>query len=288
MRVNLRVRSHAVTIGAVTVGAGAAEALLAPGSGRVVGCFSHGCYVRTATGLAALAGPAVSPGPLHVTLPHDLPTVEGEPVALDGDQIWAEGWHVDLRQAARYDPAPPASVDRLRQAVSDDVPWPGDVSVTEAEVVAALAALGLDAARRLLQGRGGGLTPSGDDVLAGALLVAAWSGSSQPPGVAAAAETTELSLAFLRWAAAGQSIQPVHDLVERAACGDLTGAAAAARRVAGVGASSGTALLAGLRVACSSVSDTKRPSLIVELLPPIAAERASCGPHPAAILPRHA
>lgn len=274
---------------AVTIGVGAAEALLTPGSGRVVGCFGRGCYVRTATGLAALGGPPVLPGPLHVTLAHDpRAVIDGEPVALDGESIWAAGWHVDLRHAARYDPSPPAHLAGLVQALDGHARWPDDVPVTEAEVADALAEQGLDGARRRLQGRGGGLTPAGDDVLAGILLAAAWSGSPEPPDVAAAAETTELSQAFLRWAAEGQSIQPVHDLAERAAQGDVSGADAAARQVARTGASSGTALLAGLRVACSSVSDTKRPSLIVELLPPIAVERASRGPHPAAILPRHA
>ena len=119
----------------------------------------------------------------------------------------------------------------------------------DAATRAELAALDLDAARVLLQGRGAGLTPAGDDVLAGLLLVHRWwwPGSDEARAVAAAADTTELSRAFLRWAAEGQSVQPVHELAG-AAGRDRAAAVAAARVVAGIGASSGAALLAGLHL----------------------------------------
>ena len=119
--------------------------------------------------------------------------------------------------------------------------WPLDAA-TRAE----LAALDLDAARVLLQGRGAGLTPAGDDVLAGLLLVHRWwwPGSDEARAVAAAADTTELSRAFLRWAAVGQSVQPVHELAA-AAGRDHAAAVAAARVVAGIGGSSGAGAARG-------------------------------------------
>jgi hypothetical protein len=107
----------------------------------------------------------------------------------------------------------------------------------------------LDLTRRLLQGRGTGLTPTGDDVLAGVLLFDRWAhpGSPRPSRVAASARTTDLSRSYLRWAAAGQSVAPVHDMVDAAVRRDGAAARAAAARVAGIGGSSGRALLVGLR-----------------------------------------
>ena len=70
-----------------------------------------------------------------------------------------------------------------------------------------------------LLGRGPGLTPEGDDLLAGACIVAAAVGDplALPPGVRTL--TTPLSATLLELAAAGAGPKPVHallDLAERA------------------------------------------------------------------------
>ena len=93
-----------------TIGDGAAEALRGPGAGRVVGPFNQGFYVRSAGGLAAVGGPGVLAGPLHLRLPYEPHRpAEGEPVTLDGERLVGAGWSIDLRDAAPLPPVPAVS-----------------------------------------------------------------------------------------------------------------------------------------------------------------------------------
>ncbi len=96
---------------------------------------------------------------------------------------------------------------------------------------------------RRLAGRGAGLTPAGDDLLAGyaAGLRLFWNRArdAQEVAEAAAVRTTSLSATLLRHAARGELPEPAHDLLERGDPEPL-------RRF---GHSSGRALLAGLACA---------------------------------------
>jgi Protein of unknown function (DUF2877) len=117
-----------------------------------------------------------------------------------------------------------------------------------AAVAALLGALGSGdvAARRraalALLGRGPGLTPEGDDLLAGACVVAAAAGDplALPPGVRAL--TTALSATLLELAAAGAAAKPVHALLNLSS--ERWGAAL--RELEGLGASSGRAIALGV------------------------------------------
>ena len=95
-----------------------------------------------------------------------------------------------------------------------------------------------------LAGRGGGLTPSGDDLLCGyAAGLVLWHGrSDEATAIAAAAapRTTLLSGTLLRHAARGELPEPAHALLERGDPDPL-------RRF---GRSSGRAILLGLALAC--------------------------------------
>lgn len=101
-----------------------------------------------------------------------------------------------------------------------------------------------------LAGLGGGLTPSGDDFLCGAML---WAWVAHPtPGSfcrviveIAAPRTTRLSAAFLAAAARGECSAGWHALLDALAQGDDVGVAAAARVVLARGATSGADALAG-------------------------------------------
>ncbi len=106
---------------------------------------------------------------------------------------------------------------------------------------------------RLLAGRGTGLTPSGDDVLAGILLVCAIDRTRRPAlsALASSLPTTQLSSSYLRWAALGQSIKPAHDLLDAAAKNAPEQMRHSAHLVAGVGATSGQALLVGMALAAT-------------------------------------
>ena len=122
-----------------------------------------------------------------------------------------------------------------------------------AAVAALLAALrtGDVAARRraavALLGRGPGLTPEGDDLLAGACVTAAAAGDplALPPRVRAL--TTPLSATLLELAAAGAGPKPVHALL------DLSGEGwrSALSELEGLGASSGRAIALGVGAAAA-------------------------------------
>lgn len=145
--------------------------------------------------------------------------------------------------------------------------WPSAVADRLHPLALALAAddgpAAASAADGLL-GLGPGLTPAGDDVLAGALAAlflllppraaraGAWAGLDRVVGESAAARTTTLSAALLGCARRGQVAAPAADLL-RALTGDgdvgLT-----ARALVLVGHSSGRDLAAGILLAAQAVA----------------------------------
>jgi hypothetical protein len=105
-----------------------------------------------------------------------------------------------------------------------------------------------------LLGRGPGLTPSGDDVLAGYLLGCRAFGVAAPTVRAAVlrlapAATTVLSAALLRQAADGWCVPQVAALISALAASRPD--PAATRAVLAVGASSGAALASGVLTAAT-------------------------------------
>lgn len=227
-------------------------------TGWVAGVFRTGFYVTGDCGaIFAVLGPGAWPGPLHLvsaSLP-GLP-VTGEQVTIAETTLAAGRVEIDFGGARFWDPALPDGLG------FDPVVWAGAVAPVEPdlalvwnEAAAAVRFGDLALACRLLEGRGGGLTPAGDDVLAGVMLVAAADRSRRPTlrQLARQARTSDLSRAFLEWAARGSSIQPAHAVLEAAASGDRTGLVRAAETLARVGASSGRALLAGMTLAVRMV-----------------------------------
>lgn len=102
----------------------------------------------------------------------------------------------------------------------------------------------------VLVGRGPGLTPSGDDALAGALLVAHALGRSAPLAAAVRARlaaTTAVSAALLDAAADGFAACDVVTLVDAALAGDDTTVEALLPRVLAMGHTSGRDTVAGIR-----------------------------------------
>lgn len=113
----------------------------------------------------------------------------------------------------------------------------------------------VDAAVALL-GLGGGLTPSGDDFVGGALFVRAalatgtgrlpWRRAAGAVVAAAPVQTHPISVALLADLAEGRGWAPLHDLVAALAAADARSAEAAARALVGLGHTSGWDLLAGV------------------------------------------
>ena len=110
-----------------------------------------------------------------------------------------------------------------------------------------------------LAGRGGGLTPYGDDVLAGyAAGLVLWRADrtqAQAIADAAAPRTTPLAATLLRHAARGELPEPAHALLERADPEPLCR----------FGHSSGRGLLLGLALACP---DPRPPGAGRAVVPP--------------------
>lgn len=234
---------------AVDAGLGASEVLGRPGTGRVVSVHRRAAYLRLGDDLIALVRPGVDPGPLHVRCPV-LPALRpGEAVTGDGRLLRGAAWAVGIPGAVWRGALPDAAAlaahaedGTVREAAGAAL----SVTVDPAMVLGGA----LDELVAVLGGRGPGLTPSGDDVLAGVALVARIAGGEAVEerlcASVAAVPTTDVARAFLAWAARGQSIAPVHDWLLAVAAGDAPRAGRALARLHAVGADSGRHLAAGL------------------------------------------
>ena len=110
-----------------------------------------------------------------------------------------------------------------------------------------------------LLGRGQGLTPSGDDALAGILLVSHAVGRAAPLAAAVRsrlAATTAVSAALLDAAADGYAAPDVVALVDAALAGDDAGVSRALPAVLAIGHTSGADLVAGIAGALHHLTDT--------------------------------
>ena len=111
------------------------------------------------------------------------------------------------------------------------------------EGLEALAAGDLVAAVMRLAGRGDGLTPAGDDALAG---YAAWRWAQGDPVVLPADGCAPLGREYLRCAERGELAQPAARVLEAVRAGDPGLAARRAHALADWGATSGAAILWGM------------------------------------------
>lgn len=271
-----RVRTH------VTGAASAAVRPLldAPRSpARVLAAFAAGVYLEVRTDMepsviAVITG-AATRLPNSVLLAGDLPHVTVGDEAAVGDGAVELG-HLSLRARRWWDPAPPLGpVDlvRLAQAVPHLVPSPdkppglagnGAIDLL-AEGCASGSLVGAITAAEQLVGLGPGLTPSGDDVLAGLLVTLRHVGAAARVGRAvwladwlaaavtfdAGTRTTPISATLLHCAARGEASPEV--------IGVLRGLAGrvplepALRRLRQLGHTSGADLAQGVAIGLASV-----------------------------------
>lgn len=230
--------------------------------------------------ILALVVSDVGNGPFHIVVERlpTLPFFHGVPLWWDDERLRIGPWALDFGQPPMlWDPMPPWNClyprpDRLaelqhhvRQAACTHLtsvvarhligePHPAIVALDLALACNDARAIATAAAQ--LAGLGPGLTPSGDDFLAG-VMVGMQVGKKgeergQPPFAichllfaAAAPRTTRLSRAFLRAASRGYVDERWHVLLT-ALCGDDPAALVrAARSVLAFGASSGLDMLTG-------------------------------------------
>jgi hypothetical protein len=213
-----------------------------------------------------------------VVLPGDLGVRSRDPVYVRSRHIRAGAAVIDARTAVRWMPHR-YDVDlsglNVRAAelaaAARHIAWAGSWPLAGA-VVEALASgsrSDLDEAVRRTTGRGPGLTPSGDDVLAGILAVLTAPGVSNRCEPLAArlraalapalATTNEISRALLRQASNGQVSRPVWELTSALLSGSAAATFTQARAdVLSIGATSGGDMCAGLAGACQLISRPAR------------------------------
>jgi hypothetical protein len=222
---------------AIWAGPGALRALAAGGAGTVEialhpGGYIHmdgGDYVLVATPrsprgplTAVVAGLAAAPLTAGARLHLAAPLGEAAPLAPAAPL--RAGWRAALAAALAAAPPPPADLAR------------GLAALRRGDLPAAVAALA---------GRGPGLTPAGDDVLAG---FAAW---RRTRGLASP-RCSPLGLAYLRCAERGELPEVVERVVSAIRGGDASLARQRARRLPAWGSTSGAAMLWGVAAGASS------------------------------------
>lgn len=252
---------------------------------RVLAVFPAGVYVEVRTDLepsviAVITG-AATRLPNSVLLAAELPHVTVGDEAAVGDGSIELG-RLSLRARRWWDPAPPLGrVDpvRLRQAAPRLAPGePGLAGNSAIELLSTSCGsgrlLGVVTAAEQLVGLGPGLTPSGDDVLAGLLVtlrhlgaaagadravwLADWLAATVTYGVRA--RTTPISATLLHCAARGEA-SPEVIAVLRGLAGrqELEPAQRQLRRL---GHTSGSDLLQGISIGLNAVlAMTESPSL---------------------------
>jgi len=256
---------------ALELGLGAQEVLSVPGTGWVVGVYSKAAYLRLPGGLVALTSFDVPSGPIHARTSTPLRGLKlSEKVVVTGSLLQAGPVLLTLGGARVWQGAvPDAGLSAARMKVMLDLPpgAPGSAldSAVSDQARAFLAAGDLPGAASVLGGFGPGLTPAGDDCLAGILMIASilWSHPATPmlTRLVEDVETNEISRAFLRWAARGQSIEPVHRFLQLAARGARRDASTALANLIHFGHSSGADLALGLRLGLEELAGSRLPTL---------------------------
>jgi hypothetical protein len=268
----------------VTAGAiGSVIDLRTPRTGRVHSVFMHAVNLELGDQMWTLVARGGSDGALTLRLsgavvPGDLGLRIHDPVYVRSCHVRAGPAVIDARTAVRWMPEVyDVDLDGLGERVAEleaaarRVAWAGSWTLAAA-VAGALASGGrndLDEAVRRAIGRGPGLTPAGDDVLAGILAVLTAPGvdgrvaAGREPAAArlrtalapALPATTEISRALLAQASQGHVSRPVWELISTVLSGRTAAAYAHARAaVLATGATSGGDTCAGLVAACRLLS----------------------------------
>jgi hypothetical protein len=218
----------------------------------VIAAFPQAVYVEVAGQVLVLVTPAVPPGPLHAS-------VQRLPVVRVGDRV--EIGRTTLRVArgewswASMSLWTPPTIDGSRLCASGataaDALTIANLSSLADAPLGELLAAGCDVTVSALAGLGPGLTPAGDDVLAGIFLVRALTGFDRRAmaAQARAAPTHAISRAFLTAAAHGECIEPAHRLLGALAETDSSGVDLWQGALARMGASSGCDLVLGMKLA---------------------------------------
>jgi hypothetical protein len=241
-------------------------------------CFDAAADRDSASVIALLPTSSVRL-PLAMVTSDPLPVVQGQDTIVVGDGALRVGMHV-WRALRWFDPRPSGFRQPRPTALAEaaETLWNLDDSEVGLPVVAAWAAAtalaaGDPEACRSLLGAGPGLTPAGDDVVAGAMAACALSGEGphrhelEMLVARARMATTALSAELLACAARGAVIPEAAELLR--VLGSGSAIVPALKRLRAVGSTSGTALAVGLVAALATT--------IPQLDPPLESPNALTG-----------
>lgn len=235
--------------------------------GAVELALRQGTYVRLGCDWLMLAEPFVPFGPLSLAV-HGLERLElspGLPVCVTGSRMVLGGHAILLERMRERETAPLASVApagtyaiaTAAAAALAGLPTPPTYL---GHGIAALAVGRLRDAVHALAGRGEGLTPTGDDVLAGYAAARAALGApetvaldgSPPLSTLAQERASALGLAYLRCAERGELPDAGAQMLVAIRRGSVAAVQAALPAARGWGASSGIALAWGMAAAAEA------------------------------------
>jgi Protein of unknown function (DUF2877) len=228
---------------ALWTGPGAARALR--GEGAVEVALHPGGYVRLGEEYVLVAPPRAPRGPLTMLVSglHAAPLRPGDRARVDGAlHVGAHTIRLGGDAASPLGSSAPAPRPGWRAALSAALACVPPPPAELAPGLAALRAGDVESAVAALAGRGEGLTPAGDDVLAG---FAAWRGAGSLSSLARG-RASPLGLAYLRCAERGELPDVVARVLAAIRRGDREAARRRARGLARWGASSGAAMLWGV------------------------------------------
>ncbi len=255
----------------------AARRALADGrAGAVELALSRGAYVRLGPDWLMLAGPSAPFGPLSLTV-SGLDRVElapGLPVRVSGGRLILGEHCFSLERIRERRVAPcaahaPAGRSAMAAAAAAAL---AALPVPPAHLRHGIACLAVGRVRdavRSLAGSGAGLTPAGDDVLAGYAgsrsMLRGLGGTEcvapeRPARISTLAgeRSSELGLAYVRCAERGELPEPAARLVAAIRGGSTAGARDATAGLFAWGASSGIALGWGIAAALGEQTPTNR------------------------------
>ena len=234
---------------AMFAGPGARRVLVRGARGEVECVLAQGTYVRLGAEWLGLAGPRAPFGPLTLVVRGRLHLRPGAPALVTGCRLVLGECTISLERMRDRRPIAidrPQSPSAIRAAVAATATVLPTAPAPLRPGLAALAEARIEDAVILLAGRGDGLTPAGDDVLAGYAAARLAVGMPVALSPAAAARSSPLGLAYLRCAERGE-LPDVAALLLGSLCrGSPTAARAALGPLMAWGASSGTALAWGM------------------------------------------
>jgi len=241
-------------------------------AGAVELVLAHGAYLRLGGDWLLVSEPSVPLGPLSIAVDGlgQLELAPGLPAAVRDQRLLIGDGALSLERMRTRRMLPlssraPASAAAIANAAAAALVALPSVPMVLERGLAALHGGAVLEAVGLLAGLGPGLTPAGDDVLAGyaasrMMLRGARSrlgpalDDPVPLSTLAAERSSALGLAYLRCAERGEVAEPAARLLHAIHTGSASSARVAAGQLRAWGASSGTAIARGILAATLPIS----------------------------------